>query len=361
MIKVIKSMLYRTTHDIFFYIAVGFCICTSLLVFNGYGKRMKNHVPSQYDKNVIVNFEQEDPVIAYKQYFSADSYYHMVPGGDLLYRDSLNNIYAIDCCLNLAGIFILIFHVLYVLFFYGEMYTKGAIRNMIAAGATKRKVFLSSLLMNAFHLFLFSLLSFIAVLISAKVNGCYPIINLPSLATMVLAAYLVGLTLSSLIVLVVFIVQRPFRSLLVIVAFAVIFSTFSNIFGFENAFLPKYEVNNTSFQAFMSKSKEKNVGFEWYMPVNDFNMYGIKKADGTWYSDFMTDRPNPDYPGDFKSSAARLALRLNIVFFPMELAGWGQNAMFRDGVFFRYIAVSSAYIIVLTAVGSVVVKKRNII
>lgn len=361
MIKLIKSMLYRTTHDIFFYIALGICICTSLLMFGIYGKQLKNHVVSQYDKNVIVNYEQEDTIIVFKHYFSGDSYYHTVPDRDILYRDSLNNIFMIDNAFIAISVFLLIFHILYDLVFYGEMYTKGAIRNMIAAGATKRKVFLASLVMNAVHLFLFSFMSFIAVLISAKVNGCYPMIYIPSFVTLVLAAYLVGLALSSLVVLVVFIVQRPVKSLFVVIALAVVFSVFGEIINYTDAFGTKYKPNNTSFQVFMRESKEKNPGFEWYMPVNDFNMYGIKKADGTWYSDFMTDQEDPDYPGDFKVSFSRLFMRLNIVFFPLEIAGWGHYAMFRDGVLYRYIAVSSAYLIILTAAGCVVVKKRNII
>ena len=36
-------MLYRATHDIFFYIAIGACIIFSLLIIGFSGSKLKNH------------------------------------------------------------------------------------------------------------------------------------------------------------------------------------------------------------------------------------------------------------------------------------------------------------------------------
>ena len=52
MIKLIRSMFYRATHDIFFYIAIGACIIFSLLIISFTGSELKNHVPSVYDENI---------------------------------------------------------------------------------------------------------------------------------------------------------------------------------------------------------------------------------------------------------------------------------------------------------------------
>ncbi len=354
-------MLYRATHDIFFYIAIGACIIFSLLIVGFQGAKLKNHITSKYDANVTVEYEKEDAFNVARHYFATDTYVHNIPGKDILYRDSLNNLYTIDTITAIAGIILLIIHLLYDLVFFGEMYSKGAIRNMIAAGADKRKVFLSSLLFNAILLFVFSLISILAIAVYAMVNGLYPIIYFPSLAVLLLAEFLVGTVVSSIAVLVIFLVQRPLKSLLVMIVLAVVYGMLGSTMMDTAAFDSKYELNNTSYQAFFSKVKDNDLGFEWYFPVSGFNLYSVRKADGTLYSDFMTDKPNPEYRGDGKVTLARIMWRMNICTLPMEMMVWGQYPVYRDGVLYRYIAVSAVYLIILTAGGCVVVKRRNII
>ena len=38
--------------------------------------------------------------------------------------------------------------------------------------------------------------------------------------------------------------------------------------------------------------EEKDLGFEWYVPVDGFNLISVRKADGTLYSEFMTNKPD---------------------------------------------------------------------
>ena len=354
-------MLYRAVHDIFFYLAIGFCLCLSLLVMNYSGARIKNHVVSRYDENVIVDYEKEDVLNVAKHYYGADTYFHNVPGKELLYRDSLNNIQIMDM-INMCFFFIvMIINVLYGVLFFGEMYSKGAIRNMITAGAGKRKVFLSSLAVNAVFLLIFKLISILAMAVFTLVNGLYPIIYLPSFAMLLLAEFFVGMVVSSFAILVVFTIQRPFKSLLAIIVCVVLFFTLNSSFIQGQAFEMKYELNKTSYFAFISECKEKDMGFEWYFPVDGFNLYTVRKADGTLYSDFMTDRPNREYPGDAKVALSRFLWRTSVGNIYMELMVFGQYPLYRDGVLYRYMAVSSVYLCVIIAAGCAVVKRRNII
>ena len=361
MIKLVRSMLYRATHDIFFYIAIGACIIFSLLIIVFSGSKLKNHVPSVYDENVTVEYEKEDALNAGKHYFGPDGYYHTIPGKDVLYRDSMTNLYMVDIITAVTAILVLIITVLYDVLYFGEMYSKGAIRNMISAGADKRKVFLSSLIMNAVFLFAFSLVSVLVIAVYAKINGLYAIIYFPSFAVLFLAEFMVGIVFSSLAVLAVFIVQRPFKALLVIIACVVVFGMLGNAMDFGTAFDMKYEVNKTAYQAFYNKIKESDLGFEVYFPCDGFTMYAVRKADGSLYSDFLTDTPDPDYSGDAKVTLARILWRMNIGMIPLELITWGQYPLFRDGVAYRYIAVSAVYLIILAGAGCVAVKRRNII
>lgn len=361
MIKLIRSMLYRATHDIFFYIAIGACIIFSLLIISFMGSKLKNHVTSKYDENVTVEFEKEDALNVEKHYYASDTYVHNIPGKDILYRDSLNNLYTVNTITAFEGIVLLIIHVLYDVIFFGEMYSKGAIRNMIAAGADKRKVFLSSLAVNAILLFVFSFIGILAMAVYALANGLYPIIYLPSFVVLFLAQFMVGTVISSLAVLVVFLVQRPLRSLLVMIVLVVVYGMVGNTMVYNAAFDMKYELNSTSYRAFFSKVEDSDVGFEFYFPVNGFNLYAVRKADGSLYSDFMTDTPNPDYSGDAKVTLARILWRTNIGMIPMEVIAWGEYPLYRDGVLYRYIAVSAVYMIIMSVAGCVAVKRRNII
>lgn len=361
MIKLIRSMLYRATHDIFFYLAIAFCIFFSLFIVSFSGARLKNHVTSKYDENVTVEFEKEDALNVAKHYFGSDSYVHNIPGKDILYRDSLNNIQTVDLLMLYASIVVLIIHVLYGVIFFGELFSKGAIRNMIAAGAGKRKVFLSSSVINAFLLFVFSVICILSMSIYAIANGLYPIICFQSFAVMLLAELLVGIVISSLAVLLVFITQRPLKALLVIIACVAVYCAAADTMTDSKAYAPKYELNITSYRVFMSKVEDSDLGFEFYFPVNGFNLYSVRKADGTIYSDFMTDKPDPEYPGDSKVALARIIWRMNICMLPMEMMVWGQYPIYRDGVLFRYIAVSAVYLVIIVYAGCVVVKRRNII
>ena len=59
MIKLIKSMLYRATHDLFFYIAAGLCILSAVFIIGAAEDSVGNHVPSSNDKTVIVKYEED--------------------------------------------------------------------------------------------------------------------------------------------------------------------------------------------------------------------------------------------------------------------------------------------------------------
>lgn len=362
MFKLVKSMLYRAAHDLFFYIAAGLVILSTIFFFGNNTKNMKNHVPSSKDKSVIVKYEEEDPLIVSKHMvFGPDSYFYNVPSQDVIYRDSLSNMNSTEGGIFIVSILVFVFHVLYGVYFFGELYTKGAIRNYIAAGSSKRNIFLASLLANAILLIEFALIAAAVILVFILVCGLYPIIYVPAVTVYLLALYLIGLVLSSFVVLVVFITQRPLMAFLAVIGCAVLlFFSFGSA-SLMTAFETKYEPDTKAWQAFCKEAKEHDLGFEWYLPVNDFNLYGIKKADGTVYDDFLSDKPNNEYEGDTKAAVARVLWRLNICSILLEAPLFYAYPLFRDGVFLRYIAVSSVYLCLITAVGVIVVKRRDII
>ena len=355
-------MLYRATHDLFFYIAAGLVVLSTLFIFGNMGKATRNHVASAKDKNVIVKYEEEDPLIVSKHLvLDNNTNYHNVPGQSIKYIDSLNNLNTTNLIILFVSIVVFVIHVLYGVYFFGDFFTKGGIRNMIAAGASKRGIFIASLFSNAILLVMFSVISAFCMLILALIQDLYLIIYIPTLCMYLLALYLVGLVFSSLTVLVVFITQRPLKALLFVIGGSVLYCVFINAAFNNYAYMPKYQPNQETWNVFMSKAKDHDLGFEWYLPVNDFNLYSIKKADGTVYNDFITDKLNPDYPGDAKVAVSRVVWRLNISNIVMEAAALYVYPLYRDGVLLRYIVVSSVYLIIVAAAGSIVVKRRDII
>ena len=362
MFKYVRSMLYRATHDLFFYIAAGLVVLSTLFIFGNMGKANRNHVASAKDKNVIVKYEEEDPLIVSKQLlFGTDTNYHNVPGQSIKYIDSLNNLNYTNLVILFTSVVVFLFHVLYGVYFFGDFFTKGGIRNMIAAGASKIKIFISSMFANAILLIMFSVISAVCMLILALIQDLYLIIYLPAFCMFILALYLIGIVFSSLVVLVVFITQRPLKALLFVIGGTVLYCVFINAAFYADAFIPKYQPNTKAWQVFTSETKDHDLGFEWYMPVNGFNLYSINKADGTVYNDFTSDKLNPDYPGDAKVAVSRVLWRLNITNIVQEVAAFYVYPMYRDGVLLRYIIVSSAYLLIVVAAGCIVVKRRDII
>ena len=355
-------MLYRATHDLFFYIAAGLVILSSLFLIGNAGESFQNHMPSAKDKTVIVKYEEEDPLTVSKHLIlGTDVDYHNVPGHEIKYPDSLSNLNSTNMLMLLTSIIVFTIHVLYGVYFFGDFFTKGGIRNVIVAGSAKRSIFFTSLIVNAILMIVFGVISAVSIVIFALINNLYPIIYLPAAAVYLLALYVTGLTLSSFVVLVVFVTQRPLKALLIVVGFTVLYLSMIDGAQLESAFSTKYVPDVHKWQEFTKETKAQDIDFEWYMPVSGFNMYAVNKADGSLYDDFMTDKPNAEYAGDAKVAVTRVLWRLNITNITMESLVFYVYPMYRDGILLRYIIVSSVYLCIITAAGSVVVKRRDII
>ena len=360
MLKLIKSMLYRATHDVFFYIAALICIAISIYLVTTTGIDLKNHIKSQYDQNVTISYEEEDALNVRKHNVLGDIVIHNVPGHDIIYRDSLNNVTTTDYLIVAISISVLVISLLYAIIFYVEMFTKGAIRNMITAGLSKRRTFIASVIVYTILMSAFALTAGLAAAVFALATGLYPLIHFPSFIIFLLTELLVGTLAGTVVILIVFITQRPLWSILGVIACVVVFSIVNNAFDVTSAFDNKYEPDNAAFNRFIKESGKHDSGFEWYMPVNDFNMFGIYKEDGSLYVEFTTDEPNPYYSGDARVAISRILWRLNVGLLPMEALGFSTYPLYRDGVLLRYIVVSSLYEVILITAGCVIVKKRNI-
>ncbi len=355
MFRLIKSMLYRMTHDLFFYLAAGICVFLSLISFGVMGY-MENHVTSNYDESVTVSFEDEDPLNVSKHLILDNNVYKNVPGHDILYRDSLDNLKATTNSTISVSVVVLFVDILYLVLFFGEMFTKGAIRNMITAGSSKTKIYISSILMNVFFLIIFSAIAFISCGFFSLIRDRHPIIYIPAFATLLLAELLVGTVLSSLAILIIFITQRPLKAVLIMIGCVIALSVLSSFIDVNEAFDTKYEHDNLAFSREIAKLDD----FEWYIQVSDFQLFTIRKADGTIYKDYRTENLNEYYIGDTKATILRTIWRLSITNLPLETSVFYIYPMYRDGVFTRYIVVSSVYLAVIAAAGCAVVKKRNI-
>ena len=361
MLKLIKSMLYRVTHDIFFYIAAGLCILSMIALFGLFAGSFKNHVESRYDKNVIVKYEEEDVLNVSKHLVMGSSDCRNVPGHDIKYADSLENAHAAGNVIIILSISVLLLHVLYAVVFFGELFSKGAIRNMISTGSAKSKIYLSSLLVNMVILLAFSLISFLTVVIYVRANDIYLFLYAPALLLCLFAEYLVWVVISSLMILLIFIIQRPMKALLVFIGIAVLYCFLVSAVNLSGAFYSKNKHDNKAFSHFFRECKENGSEVEWYIPAKDFNLNVIYKADGTIYKDFTTAEPDPEYPGGAKVAVARAFWRMSITNMPLEMVMFDLYPLYRDGVLLRYIIVSSVYLCVLAAGGLFVVKRRDII
>ena len=358
--KVIRSMLYRATHDIFFYIAIGLCIIMSVLIVSSSAPGLKDHVKSAYDDSVIVEYETEDVHNVAKHVVVSTFDARNVPGHDIHYRDSLNNMIETETAVVYLSFMVLIFDILYGLIFFGELFSKGAIRNIVSAGINNQKVFIASIIVNVFIMIAFTFASALTFIIFIPIYGLYPLIYLPALFMLLIAELIVGTLAGALVILIIFITQRPLRSMLIVIGCIILVSIFINNVDYTQAFDCKYIPDSKALNDYIEDSKKHGADVEWYMPVDNFELFSIRVAGGKGSKEFYTDELNPDYSGDVPVAITRTLWRLNVACLPIEVLIFNLYPVYRDGILLRYIAVSSCYLVILTAAGYVIVKKKNI-
>ena len=371
MSRVFKSMTYRLIHSKLVWLIIIALILFEVftLFFGGsngkYSECFTNHTEyshhdheSERDVTEFAKFEEEDPLIVSK--FTQNVYmghFDFLQGQMTEYEVSIANCGSVSELLSMVLLIIFAADAVFVMVFYGEMFSDGAIRNMVTVKTSKVSVYLVSAIINALMCLFMYILVFAVLAACTLIAGFYPIIYVPAFVAAVLTGLLVTVTLTSLFILILFVDQNPIVSFVFcasIVALAII-----GLIGNDAVFARPYSYDDEQIKSFFEGGYKVSGEGEWYFPVDDFRVGRVYYPADNETVDFLSDKPDPYYPGDAMVNVARVFYRANIMNLPFEMNMFLIYPMYRDGLFARYAVFSTAYLVLILAGGCCIVSKRN--
>ena len=371
MSRVFKSMTYRLVRSKLVWLIVAALIVLEVLTLffagsNGkYCECFANHSNYSYhdhdtetDVTEFAKFEEEDPLIVSK--LTQNVYmgkFDFLQGQMSKYEVSLNNCGSVSELL--ASVLMLIFaaDALFVIVFFGEMFSDDAVRNMVTANSKKVSVYLVSIVINAVMCLLMYILVFAVLAACVLIAGFYPIIYVPAFAVAVLTGLLVTVTITSLFILILFVDQNPVVSF--VFCGAIVALTVLGLSVGDVTFSRQYNTDQVQIENFFKGGYKISGEGEWYLPVDDFRVGRAYYPADNETIDFLSDTPNPYYMGDVPVHAAQAFYRANIMNLPFEMNMFFIYPMYRDGLFTRYAVFSAVYLVLILAGGSFIVSKRN--
>ena len=374
MSRILRSMTYRLLHNKVFWLIMILLVIAEIGVYfyggtdNLNSKLFTNHhtfrihdEEEEIDEKVYVEYEKEDPLIVYKytqNIMMGD--YPFVPGQAFKYEPSTANAATVSILLGCVLLVILAADGIFVIVFFGELFSDDAIRNMVAIKTKKEKIFLSAMLINAVICIAMFIIVFGVLALCALFAGHYPIIYVPAFVSCVLVGLLVIIAVSSMFIFVLFIVQNPLLTF-IFSALLVVLSVMNFLLGFVGpAFATKYEMDEEQMQNFFKGGYKIEGEGEWYLPVDKFQLGRVYYPEEDRTIDFMTDELNEYYPGDKVMMVIHTIYRVDLIHYPFEIMMFFIYPVYRDGLVIRYAVVSSCYLVLLLTGGCYLIRKRNV-
>jgi len=367
-------MTYRLLHNKVFWVIMILLVIAEIGVYfyGGNGELdsslfSNHHTFAKHDHDdetevkIYVEYEKEDPLIVskYTQNIIMGDY-PFVPGQVYKYEPSLANAATVSILLGCVLLVILAADGIFVMVFFGELFSDDAIRNMVTIKTRKEKIFLSAMIINAVVCIAMFVLVFGVLALCALLAGHYPIIYVPAFVSCVLTGLLVIITVSSLFILVLFIVQNPLLTF-IFSALLVVLSVMNFLLGFVGpAFATKYKTDETQMENFFKGGYKIEGEGEWYLPVDKFQIGRVYYPEQDHTVDFMSDELSEYYPGENVMLVIHTIYRADLIHYPFEMMMFFIYPIYRDGLVARYAAVSAGYLVLLLTGGCYLVRKRNV-
>ena len=348
MVRCLKVFFYTMTHDIAFFAIAILLLFAVMLRYDV--NAFKNHFTiDEENYQTYVEYEKEDPELIVKTSNDGGSYYpHEPVNGSLAYNNSQ------EVSILLINGFCLVFFAvtIYQAFFFGRLYRNGAIKNLVIAGISKVKVFISAFILSELLILLFALLAAGSIALLNAVLGGYMIIYLPSFMLTVLAGFLILSFLSVFTLCIVFLSQNQLISLILPVVLALLTGASLTAILMLQASARPYEEDQGKVAEMIMGDKE--YYFDTYTGGRDLYV------EGKYVDIYDPGKPNKDYPGDTVHGIFDAAFKGDVMAMPVMLATFEYHPLVRDGVMTGYIVMSSCYTVIFFAAGCIIARKRNL-
>ena len=313
------------------------------------------------DEEIYVEYEKEDPLIVskYTQNIMMGDFI-FVPGQFYVQEPSLANCATVSVLLGSVLLVLLAADGIFVIVFFGEMFSDDAIRNMVTIKTKKEKIFLSAVLINAVVCIAMFILVFGVLALCVLLAGHYPLIYVPAFVSSVLVGLLVIIAVSSLFIFVLFIVQNPLLTF-IFSALLVVLSVMNFLLGFVGpAFATKYNKDEEKMKDFFQGGYKVEGEGEWYLPVDQFELGRVYYPEEDRTIDFASDELSEYYPGDNVMIVIHTIYRADLIHYPFEMMMFFIYPIYRDGLVARYAVVSACYLVLLMTGGCYLIRKRNV-
>lgn len=172
----------------------------------------------------------------------------------------------VEACLFFPAFIIPVFTVL----FTGRMFTAGAIRNLIASGHSKTKVYLSSLIFSASVAALFNVLSLLSLSAALVIHRWKIPVFFPMLGAYVMYMFLLDLIFLSVALSILFVSQRPVVSLIALAGVIGILFTGSSMLSIYALMIPERYVSGAKVQAYKEEHPESDPKMDWTFDIKNF-------------------------------------------------------------------------------------------
>jgi len=310
----------------------------------------KNHITVKNgDSEMYIKFEAEDPSVIVKTSGMGESYYQAEPVNGQFSHENSSEVTTLTVTVTC---FIFFAMTVYQAVFFGRLYRNGVIKNLIIAGISKHKIFISSFILSELLLVFFSLLSVGIIALTNLIYGGYMIIYLPSYLMCIAVSFLILSFMSTLVLTVVFLSQNQMISLILPVVFALLIVSSVSPVIMEQAGIRPYKESPEA--AVMLLDGETEFFFDADSLGRDLYV------EGKYVDIYDHNQPDESYPGDSVHNILMTVHKSNILSYPMMMTMFEYHAIARDGLAVRYIILSTCYTAALFAVGCIIAKKRNI-
>ena len=342
---------------------------------------LKNHTVYEEwsGEKYVVNYEEEDPYLVAQNNDLMD-----FTRKALIHRNaSIKNSSHVSGFAFESELCLLFVVLIYQSVFCGRLFKDGVIRNLIVAGISKVKVFLSSFVISVFFLSMFAGMFAITAIVGNLAMGFYMIIYWPSYLSALAGLFLLLILMAAISLTLLFLSQNPMLTLIsgmcLIVFFVLVFPAMIHGKLQSESGIPyqsslttiKFESDSDSDEILSDPGKasavfwvigdkEYEVKERTYLDTSEMDERTICIDDGQTIDILDSSRPNPQYKGDTYRNMLKLLMKSNAFSMCYMLPQYGYFPIARDGVLLTESVVSSIYIVLVISVGCIIAKKRNI-
>lgn len=159
---------------------------------------------------------------------------------------------------------------LFTVLFTGRMFTGGAIRNLVASGHSKSRVYLSALIFGTLIAAVFDILSLLSMSATMLIHHWKIPVFFPFLCSYVLYIFVVEMILVSIVVSILFISKKPVISLIAVAGVILLLFTGSAGYTMYALIVPERPLTYALVKEYQNEHPDSDIQMNWEFDIKNF-------------------------------------------------------------------------------------------